>query len=74
MYCSTKQPHDIQVALQLLARNFDRVETITADKGYDSAPLRRCLQAHGIEPVIKYREFTSLDWAQNHLQDEDVYH
>ena len=74
VHCSTKKPHDTQVGRQLLARNFDRVQTITADKGYDSDPLRRFLQAHGVEPVIKHREFTSLDWAKNRLQDDNVYH
>jgi len=74
VHCSTKQPHDTQVGRQLLARHVDCVETITADKGYNSDPLRRFVQAHGVEPVINHCEFTSLDWAQNHLQDEDVYH
>ncbi|MFW5959372.1 MAG: IS5 family transposase [Natronomonas sp.] len=74
VHCSTQKPHDTKVARQLLSRNFHRGETITADKGYDSDSLRRFLQAHGVEPVIKHREFTALDWAQNHLQDEDVYH
>lgn len=74
VHCSTKQPHDTQVGWQVLARNLDRVSTITADKGYDSDPLRRFLQAHGVEPVIKHREFTPLDWAQNRLHDEGVYH
>lgn len=73
VHCSTKKPHDTQVGWRLLARNLDRVSTITADKGYDSGPLRRFLQAHGDEPVIKHRGFTSLDWAQNRLQDEGVY-
>jgi IS5 family transposase len=73
-HCSTQQPHDTQVGQQLLGRTLDRVSTITADKGYDSDPLRRFLQAHGVEPVIKHREFTSLDWAQNRLQNQDGYH
>lgn len=74
VHCSTKKPHDTQVGRQLLARNLDQVSTITADKGYDSAPLRRFLAAHGVEPVIKHREFTPLDRAQNQLHDEAIYH
>lgn len=74
VHYSTKQPHDSQLGWQVLARNLDRVSTITADKGFDSDPLRRIRQAHGVEPVIKHREFTPLDQAQNRLQDEHVYH
>lgn len=73
VHCSTKQPHDTQIGRQVLARNLGRVSTITADKGYDSDPLRRFLQTHGVTPVIKHREFSPLDRAHNLLQDEAVY-
>lgn len=73
VHCSTKQPHDTQVARQVLERNLDRISTITADKGYDSDPLRRFLQAHSVNTVIKHREFSLLDRADNLQQNDEVY-
>lgn len=35
IHCSMKQPHDTQFGWQVLKRNLDRVETLTAYKGYD---------------------------------------
>jgi IS5 family transposase len=72
VHSSTKRPHDTMIARQLLSRNFDRVGVLTADKGYDSTPLRWFLQAHDVEPVIKFREHGTIDYARNRLQD-DVY-
>lgn len=72
VHASTKRPHDTAIARQLLSRNFDRVGIVTADKGYDSTPLRRFQQTHDVEPVIKFREHGTIDYARNRLQD-DVY-
>lgn len=33
--CSMKQLHDTHVGRQVLTRNLDRLQTMTADKGYD---------------------------------------
>jgi len=30
-----KQPHDTQIAWQLLTRNLDKLTILTADKGFD---------------------------------------
>ena len=35
IHCSMKQPHDTQIAWQLLMRNLDELTILTADKGYD---------------------------------------
>lgn len=74
VHCSTKQPHDTRVGRQLLARNLDRISTITADKGYDAQDLRRFLRANDVTPVIKRREFSARDRALNELQDDALYH
>ena len=44
IHCSMKQPHDSQVGWQLLSRNLDKLDMLTADKGYDWELLRRKLQ------------------------------
>jgi IS5 family transposase len=70
VHSSTKRPHDTRVAWQVLTRNLDRLSIITADKGDDSTALRRFLQAHRVEPVIKRKEQGQLDFAHNRLQAE----
>lgn len=40
IHCSMERPHDTQIVEQVLKRNQDRVETITADNGYDWDELR----------------------------------
>lgn len=35
IHCSTKQPHETHVGRQVLTRNLNHLQTITADKGYD---------------------------------------
>lgn len=74
VHCSVKQPHDTQIGWQVLTRNQAHLSTVTADKGYDWAKLRRKLRDHGLRPVIKHREFTSLDRAHNARLDDAVYH
>lgn len=74
VHCSMKQPHDTQIGWQVLTRNFDRLTTITADKGYDWDDLRAKLRNHNIRPVIKHKEFWQLDKAHNARMDDDVYH
>lgn len=74
IHCSTSRPHDTQIGWQVLTRNTDRIETITADKGYDWDDLRSMLRDHDIRPVIKHREFDRLDRAHNARLDDAVYH
>ena len=73
IHCSMKRPHDTQLGPQVLKRNSDQVEILTADKGYDSAEFRDFLRSKGIRPVIKHRDFSSLDRAHNARLDDDIY-
>jgi len=63
IHCSMKQLHDTQICEQVLKRNLDRLEVIIADKGYGWDELRHTLREDGVRPVIKYREFLSIDAA-----------
>lgn len=74
IHCTTSRPHDTQIGWQVLTRNEDRIDVITADKGYDWDDLRSSLRAKDIRPVIKHREFDPLDKAHNARIDDDVYH
>jgi len=74
IHCSMKRPHDTQIGEQVLERNLDQIETITADKGYDWDELRHKLKEAGVRPVIKHREFSSLDAAHNARLDDETYH
>jgi len=69
-----RRPHDTQVAQQVLWRNHDHLKTVVADKGFDWDKLRLKLRKEGIRPVIKYREFYSLDAAHNTRIDDETYH
>jgi len=74
IHCSMKQPHDSQIAWQLLTRNLDKLTVLTADKGYDWELLRRKLRSEGVKPVIKHREFGWHGVANNVLLDDTTYH
>lgn len=74
IHCATSRPHDTQIAWQVLTRNLDRLDIITADKGYDWADLRSMLRDNDVRPLIKHREFDSLDKAHNVRMDDDIYH
>ena len=74
IHCSMKQPHDTQIAWQLLTRNLDKLSILTADKGYDWELLRRKLRSEDVKPVIKYREFGWHGVANNVLLDDRTYH
>ena len=74
IHCSMKQARDSEVGWQLLRNNLDRLDTVTADEGYDWELLRRKLQAEGVTPVIKYREFDWQGTAHNALIDDQTYH
>ena len=74
IHCSIKQPHDTQVGRQVLTRNLSRLQTVTADKGYDWDNLRKELREADVQPVIKHREFYPLDMAHNARHDDGIYH
>ena len=73
IHCSMKRPHDTQIGEQLLKRNLDQVETITADKGYDWMELREKLREDGVRPLIKHRIFQPIDHAHNARVDGPRY-
>ena len=65
LHCTTRKTHDTQIGMQVARRNAGDLQLLIGDKGYDWSDLRsRCRDA-GIRPVIKHREFTSLDRAYN---------
>jgi IS5 family transposase len=74
IHCSMTQPHDTQIAWQLLTRNLDKLNILTADKGYDWELLRHKLRSEGVKPVIKHREFGWHGVANNVLLDDTTYH
>jgi IS5 family transposase len=69
-----KQPHDSQVAWQLLTGNVDKLIILTADKGYDWELLYHKLRSEGVKPVIEYREFGWHGVANIALLDDTTYH
>ena len=74
IHCSMNLPHDTQIAWQVLKRNLNRTDTVVADKGFDWDKLRHMLRENGVRPVIKHREFYSLDAAHNARIDDETYH
>lgn len=74
VHCSMNLTHDTQIAWQILTRNLGNIETVVADKGYDWDELRQKLREEGIRPVIKHREFYSLDTAHNDRINDITYH
>lgn len=74
LHCTTNWPHDTQIGWQVLTRNCDRIRTITANKGYDWADLRTELRENGVRPLIKHREFDTLNKVHNARLDDDTYH
>lgn len=74
VHCSMNLPHDTQIGWQVHTRNLDQLETVAADKGFDWDKLRHRLRDEGIRPVIKHREFYSLDAAHNARIDDATYH
>lgn len=74
IHCTTGRPHDTKIGWQVLRRNLDRLDAITADKGYDADDLRWWLGANDVRPVIKHRLMGAMDAAHNARLDDDVYH
>jgi len=74
IHCSKNLPHDTQIAWKVLKRNLNNVETVVADKGFDWDKLRHMLRNEDIRPVIKHREFYSLNAAHNARIDDKTYH
>jgi len=73
VHCSTNKPHDTRIGEQIFKRNCDKMNVLTADKGYDAEYNRALLRENGVRPLIKHREFSSIRKAQNARLDEDLY-
>jgi IS5 family transposase len=74
IHVTTVREHDTQIAPQLVTCNAESITVLAGDKGYDDQKLRRLTCNHGIQPLIKHREFTSLHKAWNARLDSDLYH
>lgn len=73
IHCTTRKTHDTQIGMQVARRNAGDLQILLGDKGYDWEDLREYLRAHGVRPLIKHREFTSLHAAHNARMDADLY-
>ncbi|ELZ00745.1 IS5 family transposase [Natrialba aegyptia] len=65
VHCTTKKRHDTQIGWQLARRNAGKLHSLAADKGYDWQRLREKLREENVRPLIKHREFCSIDHAHN---------
>lgn len=74
LHCSTKWPSGMRIGPKVVRRNADDLQSLAADKGYDSMEFRELLQAHGIRPLIKHRVFAHYDHAHNARIDDELYH
>jgi IS5 family transposase len=72
-HCTTRKTHDTQIGMQVARRNAEDLHLLLGDKGYDWQELRDFLRGHDVRPLIKHREFTSLDVAHNARMDGDLY-
>ena len=70
---TTTRKHDTQIAPSLINRNASEVEVLLGDKGYDDQQLRGMARENSIRPLIKHREFSSLQKAWNARLDSDLY-
>ena len=69
VHCTTEKRHDTQLGWQVARRNAGDLASLTADKGYDWMELREKLREKGVRPLIKHREFLSIDHAHNSSYD-----
>jgi len=49
------------------------LQTLAADRGYDSQPLRETLRDMGIRPLVKHRVFAPYDHAHNARIEDELY-
>ena len=74
MHCTTtREGSDADVCAQLARVPAGELQTLAADKGYDSQPLREILQEMGIRPLVKHRVFAPCDRAHNARIENDLY-
>ncbi len=73
VHCTTEKRHDTQFGWQLARRNAGELHSLAADKGYDWMQLHEKLREEGVRPLIKHREFRSIDHAHNARIDGTLY-
>lgn len=55
------------------ATKSERIDILLGDKGYDDQQIRAMAREKGIRPLIKHREFISLQKAWNARLDAELY-
>ena len=73
VHCSAKWPNDAKIGPKLTARNFDKMDSLAADKGYDSKAFRDKLRSEGVRPLIKHRLYNPEDHAHNARLSDELY-
>lgn len=73
VHCSAKWPNDAKIGPKLTARNYDKIDSLAADKGYDSKAFRDTLRSEGIRPLIKHRLYNPEDHAHNARLSDELY-
>jgi IS5 family transposase len=70
---SAKWPNDAKVGPKITTRNADKLVSVAADKGYDSAEFREQLRENGVRPLVKHRLYQPIDHAHNARMNSDLY-
>ncbi len=73
LHVTTTRKHDTQIAPSLINRNTAEVDVLLGDKGYDDQQIRAMARKYEIRPLIKHREFSSLQKAWNARLDSEFY-
>jgi len=73
VHCSAKWPNDAVVGPELTSRNSDKLVSLAADKGYDSAAFRDQLRENDVRPLIRHRLYQPIDHAHNARMDAERY-
>jgi len=73
LHITTTRKHDTQIGPSLINRNAAEVDVLLGDKGYDDQQIRAIARENEIRPLIKHREFSSLQKAWNARLDADLY-
>lgn len=73
LHITTTRKHDTQIAPKLVKRSSKHIDVLLGDKGFDDQKIRNLAHSLEIRPLIKHREFTTLQKAWNARLDEDLY-
>ena len=73
LHVTTTRKHDTQIAPSFINRNAAEIRILLGDKGYDDQQIRALARENEIRPLIKHREFSSLQKAWNARLDAKLY-